>query len=71
MVITLTNAVLRLVFGLQLKPGMPPLNQNGRSPPGLNPGGGTKPRDWPRGTSVELKHQISVSAIRKLLRTSA
>lgn len=29
----------------------------------LNLGGGTKPRDWPRGSCLVLKHHISVSAI--------
>ena len=39
------------------------LNKKGRVPVGPNHGGGTKPRDWPRESSLELKHQIPVSAI--------
>lgn len=61
--IILTNAASRPVsMTLAEAREASPLDQDSRGP-GLNHGGGTKTRDWPRGSSLELKHKISVSAV--------
>lgn len=39
------------------------LNQEGRGLLELKQEGGTKPKDWPKGSSLVLKHHISGSAI--------